>query len=159
MAKAPPEKETWVPRVRDAIKDRARWFALLYRSFCKYFPPDIVEQASREAIRKFGHLKAKEDGSEMSPLLWVEKHQKKGSALIFESQITRGREACEQRMTYCPLVEAWKEIGCSKKEIDLFCDIAMEGDRGRAEKSGITLEISSRIGKGESSCRLLLKKS
>lgn len=159
MAKELSRKATWVPRVREAIKDRARWFALLYRSFCKYFPPDIVEEAAREAIRKFGHLKANEDGGEIGPALWVEKHKTRGGALVFESEVIRGNEVCEQRMNFCPLVEAWKEMGCSKKEIDLFCHIATEGDRGRAEKLGISLEIASRIGKGEKCCRLILKKS
>jgi hypothetical protein len=156
MAKTPSAKETWVPKVREAIKDQARWFALLYRSFCKYFPPDIVERACREGSRKFGHLKAK--GNDLTPAAWVEKHKDQETLLVFESQISRRNEFCEQRMNLCPLVEAWKEIGCSKKEIDLFCDIAMEEGRGQAEKAGFSLEVTSRIGKGESYCHLLLKK-
>jgi hypothetical protein len=158
MSKALPDKESWVPRVRETMQDQARWFALLYRSLCKYLPPDIVEQACREAIRKFGQLKAIENSGEMSPSLWVEKQEAQGTSLIFEAQIIRNNEICEQRRNFCPLVEAWKEMGCSKKEIGLFCSIISEEDQGRAEKSGISLEVTSRIGKGENHCCLVLKK-
>ena len=89
---------------------------------------------------------------------WVEKHMSKGSGEVFESEIFKEEDYSEQRMTFCPLIEAWKELGCSHEEIDLFCDIAMEGDRGRADHHGIPYEIPKRLGKGDSFCRLLLKK-
>ena len=150
------EEET-VKRVREAIKDRATWFALLYRSYSKVLPPKEVERAAREAIYEFGRLKGKKDGRKISPEEWVEKHMSKGSGEVFESRILKEKDFSEQRMTFCPLVEAWKELGCSDKEIDLFCDIAMEGDRGRADYHGIPYEIRERLGKGDSFCRLLLK--
>ena len=55
-------QEEIVKRVREAIKDRATWFALLYRSFSKVLPPKEVERAAREAIYQFGKLKGKKDG-------------------------------------------------------------------------------------------------
>ena len=54
------EEET-IKRVREAIKDRAIWFALLYRSFSKVLPPREVEKACREAIYEFGKFKGKKD--------------------------------------------------------------------------------------------------
>ncbi len=151
-------QEEIVKRVREAIKDRATWFALLYRSFLKVLPPEKVERAAREAIYEFGRLKGKKDGKKITPEEWVEKHMSKGSGAVFESKILKGADSSEQRMTFCPLVEAWKELGCSKAEIDLFCDVAMEGDRGRADYHGIPYEIQERLGKGDSFCQLLLKK-
>ena len=151
-------QEEIVKRVREAIKDRATWFALLYRSFSKVLPPKEVERAAREAIYQFGQLKGKKDGKKITPEEWVEKHMSKGSGEVFESKILKEKESSEQRMTFCPLVEAWKELGCSDAEIDLFCDVAMEGDRGRADYHGIPYEIQERLGKGASFCRFLLKK-
>ena len=58
-------------------------------------------------------------------------------------------------MTFCPLVEAWRELGCDPGEIDLLCDIAMEGDRGRAAYHGISSEITHRIAKGDMYCCLV----
>ena len=151
-------QEEAIKRVREAIKDRATWFALLYQSFSKILPPKEVEKMAREAIYQFGVLKGKKDGKKMSPEEWVDKHMTKGSGEVFESRIAKEADYSEQCMTFCPLVEAWKELGCTDKEIDLFCDIAMEGDRGRAEYHGIPWEIPKRLGKGDSYCQLILKK-
>ncbi len=150
--------EETIKRIKEAIKDRATWFALMYKSFSKVLPPKDVERLAREAIYQFGNLKGKKDGGKISPDEWVEKHMAKGSGEVFQSKISKERDYSEQRMTFCPLVEAWKELGCSDEEIDLFCDIAMEGDRGRAEYHGIPWEIPKRLGKGDPFCHLILKK-
>ena len=147
-----------VVRVREAIKDRATWFALLYKSFSRALPAKEVERLCREAIYQFGTLKGKKDGRKISPEEWVDKHIAKGSGEVFRSEIFKEKDHSEQRMTFCPLIEAWKELGCTPEEIDLFCDIAMEGDRGRADYHGIPYEIRERLGKKDSFCRLLLKK-
>jgi len=62
-------------------------------------------------------------------------------------------------MNVCALVDAWRELGCTPHEVDLFCDIAMEGDRGRADYHGIPIEIPERMGKGDAHCRMLLQGS
>ena len=150
--------EETIKQVREAIKDRATWFFLMYKSYSKVLPPEEVERLAREAIYQFGTLKGKKDGKKISPDEWVEKHMTKGSGQVFQSEINKEKDFSEQRMTYCPLVEAWKELGCSDEEIDLFCDIAMEGDRGRADYHGIPWDIPKRLGKGDSFCQLILKK-
>ena len=147
-----------VEKVREAIKDRALYLALLYRSFSKGLPPDQVERLAREAIYEYGRIKGQSDEGKITPEEWVDRHMSKGSGAVFESRIVKEKDRCEQQMTYCPLVEAWKELGCSQEEIDLFCDIAMEVDRGRADYHGIPLEIPERMGKGDPSCRLVFKK-
>ena len=150
-------QEETIKRVREAIKDRAIWFALLYRSFSKILSPRQVEKACREAIYEFGRLKGKKDGHKITPEQWVDRHMAKGSGAVFQSQIYKEKDYSEQRMTFCPLIEAWKELSCTDKEIDLFCDIAMEGDRGRADFHGIPFDMPKRLGKGDSYCSLLLK--
>lgn len=57
-------------------------------------------------------------------------------------------------MKRCALMEAWKELNCSEEGIRLFCDIAMEGDRGRAEAHGVKMEIKERIAMGDPQWRL-----
>lgn len=152
------KNEDTIKKIRDAIKDRAIWFALLYKSFSKVLPPGEVERLAREAIYEFGKLKGKKDGTKISPEEWVEKHMTK-SGDIFQSEISKGIDFCEQKMNFCPLVEAWRELGLNEEEIDLFCDIAMEGDRGRADFHGILWDIPKRIGKKDSFCQLILKKA
>lgn len=45
-------------------------------------------------------------------------------------------------------------MGKQRQEIDLFCDIAMEGDRGRANAHGVRMELEERMGKGDPYCNL-----
>jgi hypothetical protein len=143
-----------IDKVRAAIQDRATWFALLYRAFREAFPEKEVERLARQAIFEFGRMKAARDPEDFSPAAWVEKHVTKGSALVFDSDVEINEKDAEQRMKFCALVEAWKQMGCTAEEIDLFCDIAMEGDRGRAAAHGVRMELEERIGRGDKFCRL-----
>jgi hypothetical protein len=147
------EKEM-IDKVRAAIKDRGTWFALLYRAFKDAFPEKEVEGLARKAIFEFGRLKAAKDPADFSPRAWVERHVSKGSSLVFDSDVEVNEEGAVQRMKFCALVEAWKEMGCTPGEIDLFCDIAMEGDRGRAAAHGVRMELEERIGRGDLFCNL-----
>jgi hypothetical protein len=139
MTKQVDQKEM-IDKVRAAIKDRATWLALLVRSF--------------KAIFEFGRMKAKNDPRDFSPAAWVEKHVSKGSSLVFDSDVEINDKGAVQRMKFCALVEAWKEMGCTPQEIDLFCDIAMEGDRGRADAHGVRMELEERIARGDKYCHL-----
>ena len=149
-------KHIWVPKVRNAIKDRAAWLLFAYRSFSKVLPADEVEARLREAIREFGHLRAKRDGNNLSARGWVDTHEISGAIEVFASDLVRSEDSCQQQMTHCPLVELWKEEECSAEEIKLLCDIAMEGDFGRAENNGLNLEITDTIARGGERCRLIL---
>ena len=62
-----------ITKIRAAIKDRATWLALLYRSFKAEFPEDAVERLARKAIFEFGRLKAAKDPVDFSPRAWVER--------------------------------------------------------------------------------------
>ncbi len=150
------ENQEMIEKVRAAIKDRATWFALLYKSFKEALPEHQVAALARKAIYEFGRLKAKKDPQDFSPDAWIEKHVSKGSYLVFDSDVESNEECAVQKMKYCALVEAWKELGCTEEEIDLFCDIAMEGDRGRADAHGVRMELEERIGKGDAFCKLVL---
>jgi hypothetical protein len=143
-----------IAKVRAAIKDRATWFALLYRSFQEAFPASEVERLARKAIFEFGRMKARNDPADFSARAWVDKHVSKGSALVFDSDVEINEGGAVQRMKFCALVEAWREMGCSPEEIDLFCDIAMEGDRGRADAHGVRMELEERIARGNPYCQL-----
>ncbi|MEW6262285.1 MAG: L-2-amino-thiazoline-4-carboxylic acid hydrolase [Thermodesulfobacteriota bacterium] len=148
------DQKEMINKIRAAIKDRATWFALLYRGFKETLPEQEVERLARQAIFEFGRLKAKNDPPNFSPAAWVERHVAKGSALVFDSDVEINDRGAVQRMKYCALVEAWKEMGCSAEEIALFCDIAMEGDRGRAAAHGVRMELEERIARGDPFCHL-----
>ena len=150
-------KQEKIEKIRAAIKDRATWFALLYRQFNEALPEDKVQELARKAIFEFGLMKAQKDPKDFSPQAWVQKHVDKGSFEVFDSDIEIQDDHAVQQMKFCPLVEAWKEMGCSKEEIELFCDIAMEGDRGRAAGHGVEMELNQTIAWGSNCCRLVIK--
>ena len=148
-----------VEHLRAAIEDRALYLALLYRSFAKALPSDQADKLAREAIYEYGQVKGRLDGKKLTPDEWMDRYVADGGAAAFGSQIIRDAEYCEDRMTYCPLLEAWKKLGCGPRELDLLCDIAMEVDRGRAAYHGIPVDIPMRMGRGDPVCRLILKKT
>ena len=150
-------KKEMIGKIRAAVKDRATWFALLYNTFKDALPEEEVQKLARKAIFEFGLMKARKDPADFSPQAWVQKHVDKGSFEVFDSDIEIQEDYALQQMKFCPLVEAWKEMGCSAEEIDLFCDIAMEGDRGRAAGHGVKMELKQTIGKGDDCCRLVIK--
>ena len=141
-------------KIRAAVKDRATWLALLYRSFKTALSDEEAERLARKAIFEYGRMKAARDRDDFSPSAWVESHVEKGSSLVFDSDIETGDSVAVQQMKYCPLVEAWKEMGCSPEEMELFCDIAMEGDRGRAHANGVRMELEGTLARGDDCCTL-----
>jgi hypothetical protein len=54
----------------------------------------------------------------------------------------------------CPLVQAWEKLGYEGKELELLCDMAMDGDRGIADQMGLTLDITKTIAAGDGCCHL-----
>ena len=152
-------KEEMLRKIRSAIEDRATWFALLYEEFSKHLSEEKVEEISRTAIRKYGLMKAKKDPESFEPKSWVIRHKEKGSADVFSSTIEYDDDQAVQMMGYCPLVESWKKLGLSSEKIELFCDIAMDGDRGRADgHDGIVMELDDTIAKGCESCKLVIRR-
>jgi len=149
-------QDIWVPKVRAAIKDRALWLLYIYRAFSAAYPKDEVEKHLRVAIRQFGHYKGRKDGPGFTSRKWIDGHDTKGSKVVFDSLLVRNEGVNEQQMGFCPLVEIWKDEGCTPEELHLLCDIAMEGDRGRAEAHGLDMELEETIARGHKRCRLVV---
>ena len=147
-----------VQKLRAAFADRAMYLALLYRSFCEVLPPEQAEAQARKAIYEYGRLKGAADTQRMDPESWMD-HHAAGGARLFETEIVRLPDRTEMHMTTCPLLDGFRQAGCTPEEMDLLCDIAMEVDRGRADYHGIPWQITHRLGKGDTHCCLVLNKS
>ena len=143
-------------RLKSAFEDRALYLAFLLRSFQTNFGREAAEQAAREAIFSYGQAKGQQDGRQFTAENWVAQTPT-GEASVFDTKTFSGRESCEEVMATCPLVDAWRNLGCSPEEIDTLCDIAMEVDRGRAAYHGLICELPERIGQGDKKCRLVLR--
>ena len=60
---------------------------------------------------------------------------------------------------YCPLVEAWQKLGCSDEEIEVLCDIAMNGDRGIASVfNDFEFSLGKTIAQGHNCCEIRFNK-
>ncbi|MEX2443774.1 MAG: L-2-amino-thiazoline-4-carboxylic acid hydrolase [Alkalispirochaeta sp.] len=143
--------------VRAALKDRAVWFALLYREYAQLLPAETVQMRARAAIGEFGAMKGKRDQQPFDHREWVRRHREKGSAEVFHSVVESGASYSVQQMRSCPLMDGWRELGCTPEETTLFCDIAMDGDRGRAAYHGVPLELVQTMPNGHSFCKLVVR--
>jgi len=150
-----PEQEL-IRRFRGAVRDRAVWFALLYRSFREVLSTEETEALCRKAIRKYGLAKAKLDGRILTATGLMEQFVSSGGAKIFDARVEPSAGGAVNYVGCCPLVEAWKEMGCTPEEVILFCDIAMEGDRGRAEGHGLSLCLGDTLAENKACCRIEL---
>ena len=143
-------------RVRAAIKDRAAWFALLYAEFARLLPPAELEAAGRAAITRYGRWKASFDPRPFGARELLERFRDGGGAAVFDAELEL--EACggENRVRRCALVEAWRELGLPGQTVELYCDIAMDGDRGRAAFHGLDMRLDETLAAGARFCRITL---
>lgn len=147
--------------LRDAFEDRALWLYFLYEEMKRSFGEVRAREISKLAIRKYGTLKGDRavKAGLKTPKDWITAHNTGGNHCIFSSSTAVNGTIGEQKFFYCPLVEAWKKVGCTKEEIKDLCDIAMEGDYGMADAMGIKMEIPKRIATGNDCCQFILKES
>jgi hypothetical protein len=142
--------------LRNAMEHRATWLCLLLDEARKAGAD--YERIGRGAVSRCGARAAEKimkcaDVSDMRAFFahfMPEATRKAFEAVPVESDA--------QRLTlefhYCPLVDAWKKLGCADEEIALLCDIAMDGDRRIAETCRYDFNISSKIAEGAPLCRL-----
>lgn len=148
---------------RNAIEHRATWMGLIMDE-AKKKGIDLVPVA-RAAVTRCGCFHG---------LSVFQKNMKKPEDLaafaeVFSSELvlkTFDMEVKQQdddafilHFHYCPLVNAWKKQGFSDEDIDLYCDIAMDGDRGIASTfETFDFALNSTIAKGDKVCEVCFLK-
>ena len=161
ITNTPTINEEKISLARAGIEHRATWMAL---TFAEMEARGLdAEGITRAAVRKCGNihglgLKARcatpEDLNNFNTVFLFEDGRKN-----FEIDVVDvDHDNLKAEFHYCALVSAWKKLGLSDEKIALFCDIAMDGDRGIAESMGITLDISDTIAKGCKTCKLHFSK-
>lgn len=142
---------------RACVEHRATWMALTYAEMEKAGVD--AEKITRAAVKKCGNihgLRFREqcrnpaDLNDFSGVFLGEDGRK-----MFEMEVFGvDKDNIHADFHYCALVNAWKKLGLDDEKIALFCDIAMDGDRGIAESMGITLDLTDTIAKGCANCKL-----
>lgn len=143
-------------RIRGALEHRATWMYLLLREAEKKGIPweDIGRPAVWACGTMNGEVFTEQKGNTslkvLKESLFTESVQE-----IFEMEF---KEISDNELGidfgFCPLVTAWKKLGCSDEEISLLCDIAMEGDRAIADCFGGRLELGQTIANGDKICEV-----
>lgn len=142
---------------RAAIEHRASWMALIYDELKK----DGIdpEPALRRAIWKCGKIHG-----ENYKAACANPDDCRDFANVFLNEL--GRKTFEKEILemepsevlvdfhYCPLLNAWKKLGFDDETCALFCDIAMDGDRGIAEGMGLKLDLTETLAEGCAICKL-----
>jgi hypothetical protein len=142
---------------RGGIEHRATWMAL---TFLEMEARGLdAEGITRAAVRKCGNIhglgiKAKcadpDNLKEFNEVFLFEDGRKNFEIAV----VGVDHDNLKAEFHYCALVNAWKKLGIDDEKIALFCDIAMDGDRGIADSLGMTLEIGDTIAKGCRTCKL-----
>jgi hypothetical protein len=150
-------KEDKIDLARMMIEHRATWMALTYAEMEKAGVD--AEKITRAAVKKCGNMhglqfkakcKTPGDVTEFNKVFLFEDGKKN-----FEIDVVGvDKENLKAEFHYCALVAAWKKLGLSDERIALFCDIAMDGDRGIAESMGLKFDLSDTIAKGCKTCKL-----
>jgi hypothetical protein len=149
--------EDKIDLARSCIEHRATWMALTYLEMEKRGLD--AEGITRAAVRQTGHIHGERirakisDSQDMRDFntAFLNEDGRKN----FEIDITDvNNDNLKAEFHYCALVSAWQKLGLDNKKIALFCDIAMDGDRGIAESMGYTLDLGDTIAKGCATCKL-----
>ena len=153
----PSDRGQHIDDLRGAIEHRATWFYLLIKEARKR---GLDYDFARDAVFSCGcfHGKnkfAKTDKiEEFGPTFATENVKN-----IFEMDVTTSPKEMYIEFHYCPLVAAWQKLGATEEEIEILCDLAMEGDRGIAhEYPSFEFELGKTIAKGDDICQVWFRK-
>lgn len=144
--------------VRGGIEDRATWFYLLLKVAKEEgLDPDKL---SKKAITEYGKLKSKNFKNVNGAGDFVDQLGCGVNKLAFDAKkIVSEEKRGELKFSHCPLVEAWKKLGCSKEEIVDLCKMANYGDFGIIGRfSELQLEFPKMLSKGDSCCHVVVTK-
>ncbi len=146
----------------NATKQRAKAYYYIYKEFSKELGKEKTKEIFSRAIYKFGEDKSNvfSDNAKKSVKKFGEEFVSNPiSNKVFKQKFIEGNEEyAKVEMKNCPLVEMWKEMGLSKEEISLMCDIAHMVDFGKTESAGFKLKFNSRIADDGDCCLLEIMK-
>ncbi len=142
--------------VRRTIEHRASWLYLLLKQI------DVKgikwEDIGYTAIGMCGCIQGNElssNGKRVSFKYLRKKLFNYPAQLVFQMKVIKNTDDnLFIDFGYCPLVTAWRDLGCNSEEIKRLCDISMEGDRGIAKSFGGKLELGETIANGHSRCQI-----
>lgn len=145
---------------RIQIEHRATWMALMYKEMEK--EGYNIEAATRRAIKKTGNIHGAMFQLNDTFTSFEDFKKKFFNGIAIKTFEMENIIASEKELTvefnYCPLLSAWQKLELSNNDCAKLCDIAMDGDRGIAEKMGYELELTDTIASGCNKCKIRFHK-
>jgi len=143
---------------RKQIEHRATWMALIFEEMRKE-GVENAEEIIRRAIKRCGNIHGERHKKNCADPNNCQDFSKSffseaGIALFNMTEVKGDYDNAYSTFNYCPLVDAWRQLGYEKETIELLCDMAMDGDRGVAETMGLKLNIEETIASGCKSCKI-----
>jgi hypothetical protein len=157
IVNVPSIKEDKIDLARMMIEHRATWMALMYEEMEKAGAD--AEKITRAAVRRCGNIHGMgiksrcsdpKDVTVFNKVFLFEDGKKNFEIDVVEAD----KQHLKAEFHYCALVAAWQKLGLSREKIELFCDIAMDGDRGIAEAMGLKFDLGDTISHGCATCKL-----
>lgn len=149
-----------VQLVRGAIEQRAAWLGLMYEEARNQGKEKEFEAIARKAISKCGCVRAmgfdkvmKDHSLAEYKKAWLNENNTR----FFEMEIVEDtEEALRLHFHHCPLVSGWVKQGFCDEDVEILCDIAMDGDRGMALpfEDEFKFELGKTIAQGNDVCEL-----
>ncbi len=133
---------------------RGKWFALL----AKHIPAEIFDEAAKKACWEFGLSRKEAAGGECGSSIPMAEYFASGaSAKVFQCEILeKSPEKTHLHIGSCPLVEGFRQVGCTPEQIAHYCDLICNGDYGTANSVGLTCTFGELIAHGGKVCDMTL---
>ncbi|MCQ1528936.1 L-2-amino-thiazoline-4-carboxylic acid hydrolase [Lutispora saccharofermentans] len=150
-------------KVRKAIYHRGLWLGFIVKVAQE--KGYDWEDMCRKAVRQCGCFQGNEGKEKMknteSLLCFANCFFPEETQNMFDMEVKRfdEEEICFE-FGYCPLVQAWTDLGFEGETLSALCDIAMEGDRGIAGQfDRFEFKLGKTIAQGHPVCEVkFLKK-
>ena len=149
--------------VRGANERRAGYIAVIYDELSKRYGKDTAFDIMTTAIKDYGRWEAekrmKESPERKTPdtRLWLPSTERE-ARIMERKTIDATQDRTVTEVEFCPLIEAWKNMGKTKGEMRILCDIAMYLDEGMSEVYPIAIKTEKRIGWGDECCKFIFEK-
>lgn len=151
-------KEEFLEAVRGANKTRANWFYMIMKEVKEQGgDPDAI---CKKVIYDFGNMRGQkyavaDTPGKMANMLYNSNGQDVFNMELKENTDTKG----VLLFHYCPLADAWNELGLNDEEKREICRLACYGDYGRVDcAQNVNLEFPQKIAHGDPVCELLFTK-
>ena len=147
------EKE--ILRIRKAISDRGEYLYYIYRQMKKEGIDDYKGLLSR-AVKEWGKSRSAQPPLDQ-PCGFIKKLESGNLPGVYEREVVSSSEKEGLvRIGYCPLFNAWRNLGLAEDEIIDLCDIACEGDYAVVGNK-LKLTFDQRLADGSDYCLMRIE--